>query len=93
MHKILTYNHLVKVRRQTRSVPRLLRTQLDFCGEAELVDHADLEGLVVMAAQHVLNGGDINGRVLFRALLTPGAWQHNNKTHSKIQSHEGCLQA
>lgn len=43
-----------------------------------------------MAAQHVLNRGDVDGWVLFRALLTPGTWrQHNNKTHSKtLQSPE-----
>ena len=37
------------------------------------MDHADLEGLVVVAAQHVLHRGDVDGRVLLRALLPPRA--------------------
>lgn len=37
------------------------------------MDHADLEGLVVVAAQHVLHRGDIDGGVFLGALLAPGA--------------------
>lgn len=61
-----------------------MRTQLDLCGEAQLVDHADLEGLVVVAAQHVLDCGDVDGWVLLRALLTPGAWRHRHNIKPSV---------
>ena len=38
------------------------------------MDHADLEGLVVVAAQHVLHRGDVDGRVLLRTLLPARAY-------------------
>lgn len=61
-----------------------MRTQLDLCGEAQLVDHTDLEGLVVVAAQHVLDRGDVDGRVLLRALLPPGAWRHRHNIKPSV---------
>lgn len=61
------------------------RTQLDFGGKAQLVDHADLEGLVVVAAQHVLDGGDVDGRVLLRALLPPRTWEEERDSANTTQ--------
>lgn len=37
-----------------------------------------------MAAQHVLDCGDVDGRVLLRALLTPGAWRHQHNIKPSV---------
>lgn len=44
------------------------------------MDHTDLEGLVVVAAQHVLDRGDINRRVFLRTLFSPRAYKQRGAT-------------
>ena len=58
-------------------------TELHVGGEAQLVDHADLEGLVVVAAQHVLDCGDVYGRILLGALLAPRACRQEGNNQYK----------
>lgn len=43
------------------------------------MDHTDLEGLIVVTAQHVLDWCDVNRRVFLRTLFTPRAWKQTNK--------------